>query len=39
MHYIANPDFRRAIRHALDDEAEALDQYRVELEAKSPYRE
>jgi uncharacterized protein len=38
-HLIIHPDFRRAIRGALDNEAQALREYRVELEAHSPYRE
>ena len=38
VHYIAHPDFRKAIRRALDDEAESLRDYREALDAKSPYR-
>lgn len=37
-HLIIHPDFRRAIRGALDREAQALRAYRLELEAHSPFR-
>ncbi len=37
-HLIAHPDFRRAIRGALDREALALREYRAELDAHSPFR-
>ncbi len=37
-HHIAHPEFRKAVRRHLDDEAHALRQYREELDAKSPYR-
>ena len=38
VHYIAHPQFRKAIRHALDEEAQGLRDYRAELDTKSPYR-
>ncbi len=38
VHFIAHPDFRKAIRRSLDDEAESLRDYRLDLDAKSPYR-
>jgi len=37
-HLIASPQFRQAIRHAIDDEAQALREYREQLEAHSPFR-
>lgn len=37
-HYIVHPDFRRAIRRALDEEAQALREYRLELDQRSPFR-
>ena len=38
-HLIIHPDFRRAIRGALDQEAQALRAYKAELDTHSPYRE
>jgi hypothetical protein len=38
-HLITHPGFRTAIRGALDREAEALREYRAELDAHSPFRE
>jgi len=38
MHHIAHAGFRRAIRASLDEEAQSLREYRLELDAKSPYR-
>lgn len=37
-HLIAHPGFRKAIRGAIDRESVALREYRVELEAHSPFR-
>lgn len=37
FHYIADPRFRAAVRDALAQEAEALNDYYVELVAHSPY--
>ena len=36
-HYIAEPRFRAAVREALAREADALQEYRAELMAHSPY--
>ncbi|HWS25073.1 MAG TPA: GNAT family N-acetyltransferase [Xanthomonadales bacterium] len=37
-HLIVHPQFRQAIRHAIDDEAQALREYREQLQAHSPFR-
>jgi uncharacterized protein len=37
-HYIAHPDFRRAIGRALDSERQWLQAYRKEVDDHSPYR-
>lgn len=36
-HYLANPDFRRAVANALEHEAEDIDAYAAELQRHSPY--
>lgn len=36
-HYLAHPDFRRAVRDALEHEAESVDGYAEELMEHSPY--
>jgi len=38
-HYLAHPQFRRAVREALAHEARAMDDYAAELAAHAPYAE